>query len=330
MTSATTTKRTVRIAAAAGLTLLVGALGLPQVYAAPAAGTSTASATAARVATTATSKITITRAAKNTVRISWPKRSGASSYVVIAAGGVGEIASVTTRLTTATVSDLKPATRYTFIVTPMKGSAALKPMRAVMAHPLNATSTTDAGAATTSAFAADDGTTDPTTTDSTAADEPVVTPAAPSNPSRPAPSPVAPQPPRTVTVWECPVDFVEQPDGTCLQARAYTFHEVITMQAYTFHSGWVQTGPMAFVDLGAPDAWGTCSGRGHLVGDRCGVYDAPGHAVTVKDDVPTGFTDDGSQWVRVDTFKDDAPAGFTDDGMQWVRTAAKVSREVPA
>lgn len=289
----------------------------------PAASMRIGASTASRIATTAASKITITRTTDTAVRIAWPKRTGATSYVVVAAGDIDEIASATTRLTSTTVSALKPTTRYTFIVTPMKGSAALKPMRAVMAHSLTGMPSVLVGEPEVA--------TETVTTETT--DAKPTTPVEPAPPIAPAPTlpkpptPTSPTPPRTITIWECPTGFAEQSDGTCTQTRPYTYHEVMTTQAYTYYEVFVQTNSEWRQQ--APHWDGSCHGM-NTNGDQCGYWEVSGYNERVKNATPAGFSDDGSQWVRTETVRDAAPDGFGDDGSQWVRTAAKVSREVAA
>ena len=55
-----------------------------------------------------------------------------------------------------------------------------------------------------------------------------------------------------------------------------------------------------------------------------------GYYTTDKDAPPTGWADDGSQYIRTVTTKDAAPEGFSDNGSAWVRTTDKISKEVPA
>ena len=46
----------------------------------------------------------------------------------------------------------------------------------------------------------------------------------------------------------------------------------------------------------------------------------------VKDAIPAGFTDNGTEWVT----KNDIPAGYTDNGTEWKQITAKEARVVPA
>ena len=57
----------------------------------------------------------------------------------------------------------------------------------------------------------------------------------------------------------------------------------------------------------------------------CRLYGAA-PTKTVKDATPSGYTDDGTAWIK----KDAAPAGYTDDGTQWVKVVPKEARIVPA
>lgn len=312
----------------------------------------------ARVATTK-SKITVTRTATaNALRVAWPKRVGATSYVVIASGAAGELASATTRATGATITDLKTTTRYTFIVTPMKGRVALKPMRAVMTRSLAGTAASIEAVTANADSSTNVGTApvvEPRPTNDSSTDNASNTSSAPvGSPSTP---PSKPSKPTTVITWECPTGYVDN-GADCLTTLQYTYHSVTTVLQYTFHDVTTtlqHTFHGEFVQTGlqwhgvARNVHGECVSPGREYAEGCGWIEIVGYTKQVKDSTPAGFTDNGSVWTKTETVKDAtpagyadngtawtrteqvrdaAPAGFSDDGQQWTKTAPKVSREI--
>ena len=142
--------------------------------------------------------------------------------------------------------------------------------------------------------------------------------------------------------------------GSCQKTAAYTFstqdytfHDEVQTKAYTFHTE--TTGPAPIIsEFSTQDV---CPSGYNLEdygaqGKLCRQY-GPAPTAQVKDAAPSGWTDNGSSYVRTVEVKDNAPAGFTDDGTQWikkdaapsgwsddgtqyVKTTAKVARTVPA
>ena len=55
-----------------------------------------------------------------------------------------------------------------------------------------------------------------------------------------------------------------------------------------------------------------------------------GYYVSVKDAPPTGFTDNGTSYVKETQVKDPLPAGYLDNGTQWITTANRIAHEVLA
>ena len=180
-------------------------------------------------------------------------------------------------------------------------------------------------------------------------------PVTPVQPRKPAPNPApAPAPsPGTRTIWVCPDGFAEV-GSSCQKTAAYTystqdytFHDEVQTKAYTFHTE--TTGPAPIISEFSTE--NVCPSGYNLEdygaqGKLCRQY-GPAPTAQVKDAAPSGWTDNGSSYVRTVEVKDNAPAGFTDDGTQWikkdaapsgwsddgtqyVKTTAKVARTVPA
>ena len=217
---------------------------------------------------------------------------------------------------TATVAGLDPAAIYTFTVTPANGAGSGKPTKAAMTRSL--ASIKGLGTVAIEPTAPD---TTPTTPKATA---PAPAPAPAPGTSNPSSGPSAG--PRTTTIYVCPDGYAANGD-LCQQTRAYTFHTVTETSPYTYHQEFVITGG-SWVDRGTDWSGTTCPNGGTMHSGHCMEWVNTGYYTSVKDNPPTGFTDDGSQYVRVTQVKDDLPAGFSDDGTQWVKTVAKESRTV--
>lgn len=164
--------------------------------------------------------------------------------------------------------------------------------------------------------------------------KPAITTAAPAPAPASAPAaapaasatPSAPSGPRTRTITVCPDGYTDAGD-LCQQTLAYTFHDVTTTSPYTYHQVFVKTG--SHFESRPTDWSGTVCYGGTMYAEGCGAWVDDGYYQSVKDNPPTGFSDDGSQYSKTESVKDAIPAGYSDDGIQWVKTAAKVSREVP-
>ena len=210
------------------------------------------------------------------------------------------VVTVTATGTSATLESLVTTTRYRFTVTPRNSASTGRTSSATMTRTLADLSRTQT----------------PRVPEPVA---PAPSPAAPAAaPAAPTPAPAAPS---VKTVWVCPTGYTENV-GVCRKTLAYTF----TYAPYTFHQ--VTTGPAPLLNS-YETAVAACPG-GYNFEDYgwvkyCRLYGAAPTA-TVKDPIPAGATDDGTQWVT----KDPAPAGYSDDGSQWVATTAKVPVQVPA
>lgn len=209
------------------------------------------------------------------------------------------VITVTATVTAATLESLATTTRYRFTVTPRNSASTGRSSSATMTQTLADLARTET----------------PRVPESVA---PAPSPAAPA--TAPA-APAAPAAPSVKTVWVCPTGYTENAD-VCRKTLSYSF----SYAAYTFHQ--VTTGPAPLLNS-YETAVAACPG-GYNFEDYgwvkyCRLYGAAPTA-TVKDPIPAGATDDGTQWVT----KDPAPAGYSDDGSQWVATTAKVPAQVPA
>lgn len=162
-------------------------------------------------------------------------------------------------------------------------------------------------------------------------------PAAAPPPPAPVPAP-APAAPPTKVIYVCPANSTPNGD-LCRQVApytwdvtAYTYHpEAYTYTAYgapyVVRTG--ETGPGPTCAAGWSPAWDTDPVLGsvnpHCEQTRQDPYTATGTR-DVKDAIPTGYTDTGSNWTQ----RNAPPAGYTDDGTQWVIDVAKVAQVVPA
>lgn len=209
-----------------------------------------------------------------------------------------------TRTRATTLTGLDRSALYTFTVAPHNSAGTGPATTARMTATLAALRPTTPTAAPT-----------PTPT-------PVPTPTpTPTAPPAPANAP-APAGPSTRTVYVCPSGSTETATHTCQIVKAYTF----TTKAYTYHDEATGSAPIL-------DEYSTtvraCPGGYNLEDYGWVIYCRRYGAVPttkVKDDVPAGYTDDGTQWIK----KDPVPDGYADDGTQWVKTVAKVAQIVPA
>ncbi len=208
---------------------------------------------------------------------------------------------------TATLAGLDMTALYTFTVTPRNSAGSGRASRATMTRTLK--QITGAGTPSVEPVA-------------TAPTPVVATPAAPpaSPAAAPAPAPAPDPAPTTRTIYVCPDGYSENAN-LCEKALPYTF----TTRPYAFHDE--VTGPPPMLDSYETTADGCPSGyslENYTWVKYCRRY-GPAPTRRVKDPTPSGFTDDGTAWIR----KDPAPAGFTDDGTRWVKVVAKVPRVVP-
>lgn len=221
--------------------------------------------------------------------------------------------SVQTDSTQAVLRGLDPRVLYSFSVTPHNPLGEGRASVARMDRSLVEVS----GIAVP---AADDAGSD--SAEETPSTEPSEEPVTKSPPtSRPAPNPA----PQMKTVWVCPDEFTDV-DGVCTQNRAYTFHTETETTAYTYHDEFVETNR-----IWHDHAFNPHNGCAYTVhGDRCMGWEIQGYTTKVKDDAPSGWTDNGTAYARDVDVKDATPEGWSDSGTEWIRTAAKVARTVPA
>jgi len=245
-----------------------------------------------------------------TVALEWSHRAsrttgGADIEYVVAASSptAADVTTVVKAAHKAELSGLDPQALYSFTVTPRNNAGSGKATKASMTRTLAQLAGTPAK-----------------TTETPAAPE--VKRAEPTPVPAPAPAP-APGP-STRTIWVCP-DGYSEAAGQCQTTQAYTFHSETETRAYTYT--WTQTGTRRNTTNEHCDY--LPDGRGGLNIYCTGAYDEPVYS-NVKDATPSGYTDNGSAWVRTVQVKDTAPTGYADDGTQWVKTAAKVERVVPA
>lgn len=219
------------------------------------------------------------------------------------------VVAVTASASPATLTGLATDVRYRFTVTPRNTASAGRPSSATMTRTL-AELAGDAGR-----------------TPVIAVTVPAVTvPATPAAAAAPAPGPApAPAPQATKTIYVCPTGYTETVADGCEMTLPFTFHTVTETSPYTYHQEYGQTG-WAY-------SWGYCTGSGKSGnwsnGDPYCQTATFGYN-DVKNAPPTGFTDDGTQYVKTTQVKDTPPVGYADNGTTWVATAAKIATVVPA
>lgn len=249
-----------------------------------------------------------------TVALEWSHRAtrttgGADIEYVVAASSptAADVTTVVKAAHTAELSGLDPQALYSFSVTPRNNAGSGKATKASMTRTLAQLAGTPSK-----------------TTETPAAPE--VKRAESTPVPAPAPAPAPAPGPSTRTIWVCP-DGYSEAAGQCQTTRAYTFHSETETRAYTY-------------------TWTKVGSHQEPSGEPCNylpnpnsptgldIYCPPPRTVddfaNVKDATPSGYTDNGSAWVRTVQVKDTAPTGYADDGTQWVKTAAKVERVVPA
>lgn len=285
------------------------------------------------------------------VRLSWSQQAlrtaGKVTYQVTATpaglmGRSGKAAapvSLTTASTQAELTGLATDTLYTFTITPTNSAAAGKESSASMTRTLAELTGTDVAV------------------DSTPL--PAPTPA-------PAPAPAAsngggasaPSGPSTRTIYVCPDGFSTSGD-VCTDTKAYTYRTQTLTQTYTWHTETIsQAYTYTWTKVGTHEepSGGACSYLPNpnsptgldiycppprVVDDYANVKNATPTGYTdngtawvkdvqVKDATPAGYTDNGTAWVKDVQVKDAAPAGYTDNGTAWVKTVSKVAQVVPA
>ncbi len=109
---------------------------------------------------------------------------------------------------------------------------------------------------------------------------------APVTPS-PQPPVAPPAPPPTRTIYVCPSDYVENSSGTCTRTIAYTYHREPSGPA-PMVSSFETTSPVCPEGFSLED-------YGWIM--YCRAY-GPIPMSFVKDAPPSGFTDNGTAWVR--------------------------------
>lgn len=338
MTSSAIATRIVRSAGVLALVLAAATVAAPAASAAttssgagtPASTAAASASTAAgtRIATVKPGKVVLTRTkAKSAIRMSWPKVAGATHYNLFIIGSPAEVATTTTRATSATISDMKAHVRYTVIVTPMKGSKAQTSMRAVMARALDGSGATATTATQTVAQAVASDAADATPeTGSDKAPASIVEPANPGNDGTSS-APTAPSAPKTKTIYVCPDGFTDA-GADCEKTMAYTFHTQTQTRAYTYTNKVIGTTSRQGTCDAVYEYWdGFSNNIGHYSYPCTITSDVYGD---VKDETPAGFEDDGSAWVKHTQVKDATPSGYRDNGTAWVTTTAKVAKVVPA
>ena len=232
--------------------------------------------------------------------------------------------------TSAELTGLDPTALYSFSVTPHNALGKGEPSVARMSRSL--ADITGITGQVAQDDAQDQGAPQPQQTPESA---PEPTPA-PKPAPKPGPGP-APQP-STRTIWVCP-DGYSDTGSSCKQTSAYTYSTQQETQPYTYRSE-TRTESCAgpdcpgsrYVDFGTDWTGGSCPNGGTLHGGQCMGWTNSTRQVTVqvKNAAPSGWSDDGSQYVRTVQVKDAPPAGWSDDGSQYVRTASKIERVVPA
>lgn len=245
-----------------------------------------------------------------TVALEWQHKAtratGGSDveFVVTATSAAApEVSAAVRGVHAAELAGLDPQALYSFTVTPRNTAGSGKATKAAMTRTLAQLTGT------------------PTkTVDTPTSPAPRATESTPT----PAPAPAPAPGPSTRTIWVCP-DGYSEVAGQCQTTLAYTFHNETETRAYTYT--WTQTGTRRNTQNETcgylPDAYG------NPVVQCWGAYDEPVYS-NVKDGTPSGYTDNGTAWVRTVQVKDTAPTGYADNGTQWVKTAAKVERTVPA
>jgi hypothetical protein len=253
-----------------------------------------------------------TTEAPDSVLLAWRQRPTAATggtriafdVTATSAGRPTLRTSVVGRHSTA-LRGLDPKALYAFTVTPRNSAGAGRPSRAVM----------------TRSLAQIRGQQEAQAEPPKAAPVPTLTVSEPTTPG-PPPAPAPPPAPVTKTIYVCPEGFTESPAGACEKKLPYTF----TSRTYTFHQE--ATGPAPLLasyetKVRACPSEYNFEDYGWIM--FCRAY-GPVPTKTVKDPTPSGFTDNGTKWIR----QDPTPAGYTDNGTEWVKTVAKVARVVPA
>lgn len=255
-----------------------------------------------------------------TVQLTWHHATstgqGRVVYVVTAtprgADGLqlpaGHVVTITVTGASAQLTGLEPHLLYTFTVAAQNSAGHGEASTAVMSRTLG------------DIFGTGDVAADP-------APAPTPGPVVPVAPA-PAAAP-APAGPSYKTIYVCPTGFVDAGDA-CTDTKSYTFHTEIVTLAFTFHT--VTTGPAPLLDS-YETAVSACPASYNLEDygwvKYCRRY---GTAPTaqVKDATPTGYTDNGTAWVKDVQVKDTPPVGYADSGTAWVKTVGKTATTVPA
>ena len=234
----------------------------------------------------------------------------------------------------AELSGLDPQALYSFSVAAHNALGAGKPSVARMSRSLAAiTGLTGNGAASPAAQEDDEDNGQGRSRENDPANNPAPTPA-----PQPAPKPGPAPKPSTRTIMVCP-DGYGDVGGTCTQTRGYTYHSETQTQPYTYTSETRTeqcSGPncpgSVYKDFGTDWTGGSCPNGGTLHDGKCMGWTGSSKQVTVqvKDNPPSGWSDNGSEYTRTVEVKDAAPAGWSDNGSEWFRTAAKVEKVVPA
>lgn len=291
-----------------------------RVYTVFVGGTKVGTARPVAIPTRAWGLTVSTTGTPGTVQVTWQHASstgqGRVAYVVTAtprgADGLplpgGHVVTITVTGRAAQLTGLDPHLLYTFTVAAQNTGGRGEASTAVMSRTLG----------------------DIFGTGDIAADPAPAPKAAPVVPVAPAPAPApAPAAPSYKTIYVCPTGFVDAGDA-CTDTKAYTFHSETVTLAYTFHNGvigsHVVTHPPTHCDyLPNPN-----SPTGLDIYCYGGYDETVQDYGNVKDATPSGYTDNGTAWVKDVQVKDTAPVGYADSGTAWVKTVGKTATTVPA
>jgi hypothetical protein len=232
-------------------------------------------------------------------------------FTIEATNAQGETMTQPADKTVAIMTGLDPDAIYTFTVTPHNAMGPGAASKAKMTMTLRSLSSTDQ--------------TDVQESPQTPVQKPTPAPKAQSTQPAPGPAPVTPS---TRTIFVCPSDYSDN-GSTCQKTQAYTYsnlaytyHTEVTNLPYTFHT--VTTGPAPIIN--SFETQDVCPSGYNLEnygaqGKLCRLYGAAPTA-QIKDNAPSGFTDNGSNYTKSEQVKDQTPPGYTDTGSQWQKKDA--------
>ena len=273
-----------------------------------------------------------TTAAPDSVRLTWRHTptvatgGRALTYDITATSpGLPSVRTSVVGVRSATLTGLDPRALYRFTVVPRNSAGRGPGTSASMTRTLAQVS----GAAVPTG---PEQQTTPATARPVVEQQPAPTPPpAPAPGPGPAPAPGPAPKPSTKTIWVCPDGYTETPTGVCQKTMAYTYHEEVETSPYTYHSEQqVDTITVPATHNGTIWTWSCPSGYSDG-GGQWGVGVCKGAVlVKVKDAPPQGWYDTGSAYGHDIDVQDPMPTGYLDDGTQWVTTTAKVAKVVPA